>query len=127
MFLFPQVFSAWLDRKLRSLGAFAVCRTGRTTGFVLDIGEGVTQCVPVFDGKIRWREGSASGTPETPAADTASENRSALPEFSRPLCIAVVFCAPPCAVWKDKPTKQGSALDSDDAVAKALCVSNIES
>eukprot|EP00922_Rhytidocystis_sp_ex-Travisia-forbesii_P020103 GHVS01029637.1.p1 GENE.GHVS01029637.1~~GHVS01029637.1.p1 ORF type:complete len:441 (+),score=56.83 GHVS01029637.1:40-1323(+) len=31
-------------------GLMGIYATGRTTGFVLDIGEGITQCVPVFDG-----------------------------------------------------------------------------
>lgn len=33
-------------------GLMAIYGTGRTTGFVLDIGEGITQCVPVFDGYL---------------------------------------------------------------------------
>eukprot|EP00920_Eleutheroschizon_duboscqi_P035477 GHVT01085731.1.p1 GENE.GHVT01085731.1~~GHVT01085731.1.p1 ORF type:complete len:384 (-),score=102.88 GHVT01085731.1:868-1890(-) len=33
-------------------GLMAIYGTGRSTGFVLDIGEGITQCVPVFDGYL---------------------------------------------------------------------------
>ncbi|KEP60063.1 UNVERIFIED_CONTAM: actin like protein ALP1 [Hammondia hammondi] len=33
-------------------GLMAIYGTGRATGFVLDIGEGITQCVPVFDGYL---------------------------------------------------------------------------
>lgn len=33
-------------------GLMAIYGTGKTTGMVVDIGEGVTQCVPVFDGYL---------------------------------------------------------------------------
>ncbi|CDJ48094.1 actin, putative [Eimeria brunetti] len=33
-------------------GLMAIYGTGKTTGLVVDIGEGVTQCVPVFDGYL---------------------------------------------------------------------------
>ncbi|CDJ57141.1 actin, putative [Eimeria maxima] len=33
-------------------GLMAIYGTGQTTGLVVDIGEGVTQCVPVFDGYL---------------------------------------------------------------------------
>ncbi|KAL8432280.1 hypothetical protein Efla_000864 [Eimeria flavescens] len=40
------------ELNLSVTGLMAIYGTGRTTGMVVDIGEGVTQCVPVFDGYL---------------------------------------------------------------------------